>query len=159
MKLILCRTRGDQSAFWAASRDSLRHVCVATLCTCIRRPRSPRRPQEARLIVTGILAHPTRLAMIEALRDDERTVTDLVAAVGTSAGNLSQHLGAMRDAGVVEARREGRFAFYRISDPRILTAFRLMREVLFGRLARDARLADHARPPAARRAASQGARS
>jgi DNA-binding transcriptional ArsR family regulator len=123
------------------------------------RAAAERRLLELHAATCRILAHPTRLAMIEALRDGERTVTDLVAAVGTSAGNLSQHLGAMRDAGVVEARREGRFAFYRISDPRILTAFRLMREVLFGRLARDARLADHARPPAGRRAASQGARS
>jgi ArsR family transcriptional regulator, virulence genes transcriptional regulator len=104
-----------------------------------------RRLLELHAATCSILAHPTRLAMIEALRDGERTVTDLVNAVGTSAGNLSQHLGAMRDAGVVDVRREGRFAFYRISDPRILTAFRLMREVLLGRLSRDARLADRAR--------------
>ena len=90
------------------------------------------------------LAHPTRLAVIEALRSGERTVTDLVDTVGTTAANLSQHLAAMRDAGVVEARREGRYAFYRISDPRILKAFQLMREVLVNRLARDAELAERA---------------
>jgi len=93
----------------------------------------------------SVLAHPTRLAMIDALRDGERSVTELVEAVGTSAGNVSQHLAAMRDTGVVDARREGRFAFYRISDTRILTAFRLMREVLLSRLTRDARLAAGAR--------------
>jgi ArsR family transcriptional regulator len=113
-------------------------------------PRAPRAAAERRLLelhaaTCSILAHPTRLAMIEALRDGERTVTDLVNAVGTSAGNLSQHLGAMRQAGVVDVRRDGRFAFYRISDPRILSAFRLMREVLLGRLSRDARLADRVR--------------
>jgi len=108
------------------------------------RAAAERRLLELHAAPCSILAHPTRLAMIEALRDGERTVTDLVDAVGTSAGNLSQHLGAMRDAGVVEARREGRYAFYRISDPRILRAFRLMREVLLSRLARDARLADDA---------------
>jgi ArsR family transcriptional regulator len=108
------------------------------------RAAAERRLLELHAATCSILAHPTRLAMIEALQDGERTVTDLVDAVGTSAGNLSQHLGAMRDAGVVEARREGRYAFYRISDPRILTAFRLMREVLLGRLARDARLAERA---------------
>ncbi|MGH7521193.1 MAG: ArsR/SmtB family transcription factor [Gemmatimonadales bacterium] len=111
------------------------------------RAAAERRLLELHAATCSILAHPTRLAMIEALRDGERTVSDLVNAVGTSAGNLSQHLGAMRDAGVVEARREGRFAFYRISDPRILTAFRLMREVLLGRLSRDARLADRVRRP------------
>ncbi len=108
------------------------------------RAAAERRLLELHAATCSILAHPTRLAMIEALQGGERTVTDLVNAVGTSAGNLSQHLGAMRDAGVVEARRDGRFAFYRISDPRILRAFRLMREVLLSRLARDARLADDA---------------
>lgn len=116
------------------------------------RAAAERRLLELHAATCRMLAHPTRLAMIEALRNGERTVTDLVQAVGTTAGNLSQHLGAMRDAGVVEARREGRFAFYRISDPRILTAFRLMREVLLGRLSRDARLADRVRRP------TQGAR-
>ncbi|HEX9611671.1 MAG TPA: metalloregulator ArsR/SmtB family transcription factor [Gemmatimonadales bacterium] len=106
------------------------------------RAAAERRLLELHAATCSILAHPTRLAMIEALRVGERTVTDLVDAVGTSAGNLSQHLGAMRNAGVVQVRREGRFAFYRISDPRILRAFRLMRDVLLRRLARDARLAD-----------------
>jgi ArsR family transcriptional regulator, virulence genes transcriptional regulator len=119
------------------------------------RAAAERRLLELHAATCRILAHPTRLAMIDALRDGERTVTDLVAAVGTSAGNLSQHLSAMRDAGVVEARREGRFAFYRISDPRILTAFRLMRKVLLGRLARDAQLANDARPPVGRRAGAR----
>ena len=103
-----------------------------------------RRLLELHAATCRVLAHPTRLAMIEALRNGERSVTDLVDTVGTSAGNVSQHLGAMRDAGVVTARREGRFTFYRIGDPRILRAFRLMREVLLGRLARDGQLAERA---------------
>ncbi len=111
-----------------------------------------RRLFELHAATCSILAHPTRLAMLEALRGGERTVSDLVRAVGTSAGNLSQHLGAMRDAGFVEARRDGKYAYYRISDSRILTAFRLMREVLLGRLERDAELADRARRPARRAA-------
>src|SRR3989304_1696972 len=67
------------------------------------RAAAERRLLELHAATCSILAHPTRLAMIEALRDGERTVTDLVDAVGTSAGNLSQHLGAMRDAGGVGA--------------------------------------------------------
>ena len=109
------------------------------------RAAAERRLLELHAATCSILAHPTRLAMIEALQGGERTVTDLVDAVGTSAGNLSQHLGAMRDAGVVEARREGRYAFYRITDLRILKAFQLMRAVLLSRLARDGRLAERTR--------------
>jgi ArsR family transcriptional regulator len=98
-----------------------------------------------------VLAHSTRLALIEALRSGEHSVTELVDTVGTTAANLSQHLAAMRDAGVVAARREGRYAYYRISDPRILKAFHLMREVLMGRLDRDAELARRAGWGGARR--------
>jgi ArsR family transcriptional regulator len=111
--------------------------------------KTARAAAEARLLelhaaTCRILAHPIRLAVIEALREAERTASDLVRTVRTTPANLSQHLAAMREAGIVEARREGRFAYYRIGDPRILTAFRLMREVLLRRLARDAGLAHRA---------------
>lgn len=114
------------------------------------RTAAERRLLELHAATCRTLAHPFRLAVIEALRDGECNAGDLVRIVGTTAANLSQHLSAMRDAGVVEARREGRFAFYRIGDRRILTAFRLMREVLLGRLARDAGLADRVRHGALR---------
>jgi hypothetical protein len=42
----------------------------------------------------------------------------------------------------LRVRRDGRYAYYRIGDRRILTAFRLMREVLLTRLESDARLAE-----------------
>jgi len=101
-----------------------------------------RRLLELHAATCRTLAHPTRLALIEALRAGERTVNELVREVGTSAANLSQHLAAMRAAGVLRVRRDGRYAFYRIGDRRILRAFRLMREVLLTRLASDARLAE-----------------
>lgn len=114
------------------------------------RTAAERRLLELHAATCRMLAHPFRLAVIEALRPGERTAGDLVRLVGTTAANLSQHLGAMREAGIVAVRREGRFAFYRIGDPRILTAFRLMREVLLGRLARDGRLAERAHQGALR---------
>lgn len=103
-----------------------------------------RRLLELHAATCRTLAHPTRLGIIEALRKGECSVSDLVRTVGTSAANLSQHLAAMREAGVVQARRQGRYVFYRIGDARILKAFQLMREVLLGRLARDAGLAERA---------------
>lgn len=125
--------------------------------TTTRGPVPGRRLLELHAATCRTLAHPTRLGLIEALRGGERSVSELVAAVGTSAANLSQHLAAMREAGVVQARRDGRYVRYDIGDPRILTAFRLMREVLLGRLARDARLGDRARRMEAGGAAARGA--
>lgn len=101
-----------------------------------------RRLLELHAATCRTLAHPTRLALIDALRDGEHSVSDLVRTVGTTAANLSQHLAAMRAAGVVAVRRAGRYAYYHIGDRRILTAFRLMREVLLARLTRDAQLAE-----------------
>ena len=103
---------------------------------------SDRRLLELHAATCRTLAHPTRLALIEALRAGEQNVNELVRQIGTTAANLSQHLAAMRTAGVLRVRRDGRYAYYRIGDRRILTAFRLMREVLLTRLASDARLAE-----------------
>ena len=108
------------------------------------RAAAERRLLELHAATCRMLAHPLRLGVIEVLRNGERSAGDLLGTLATTAANLSQHLTAMREAGIVEARREGRYAYYRISDPRILTAFRLMREVLLRRLARDGRLAGRA---------------
>jgi ArsR family transcriptional regulator len=121
-------------------------------------PLDERRLLELHAATCRVLAHPTRLGLIEALRGGERSAGTLALAVGTSAANVSQHLAAMREAGVVRSRREGRYVFYRIDDPRILRAFHVMREVLLSRLARDARLADRARGTETGAAAARGLR-
>jgi ArsR family transcriptional regulator len=99
--------------------------------------------------VCKTLANPWRLRLIDALRTGERSVADLVRALGVPKANVSQHLGVMRAGGVVESRREGAFVYYRLADPRIVDAFRLMREVLLGRLRRTGELAKRARRSAA----------
>lgn len=75
-------------------------------------------------------ANPWRLRIVEALGDGERTVSDLVELLGIAKSNVSQHLGIMREKGVLEHRREGGYVFYRLSNPKTLAACRLMREVL-----------------------------
>lgn len=75
-------------------------------------------------------ANPWRLRIVEALGDDERTGSQIVELLGVSKSNVSQHLGIMREKGVVEYRREGGYVFYRLSNPKILQACQLMREVL-----------------------------
>ncbi|MEK7777176.1 MAG: metalloregulator ArsR/SmtB family transcription factor [Chloroflexota bacterium] len=81
-------------------------------------------------------ASPWRLRIVEALGDRECSVSQLVELLGISKSNVSQHLGIMREKGVVEYRREGGHVFYRLSNPKILAACRLMREVLLEQLER-----------------------
>ena len=62
------------------------------------------------------LADPTRRAVFERLIGQEMTVSELKAGFDVSQPAISQHLAALRAAGLVRERREGRFAFYR-ADP------------------------------------------
>jgi DNA-binding transcriptional ArsR family regulator len=59
------------------------------------------------------LADPTRRAVFERLTDREMTVSELKTGFPVSQPAISQHLAALRDAGLVAERREGRFAYYR----------------------------------------------
>ncbi len=85
-------------------------------------------------------ANPWRLRIIEALGEDERTVSELVEVLGIPKSNVSQHLGLMRNKGVVAYRREGGHVHYSLSNPKIRVACRLMREVLMEELERAGRV-------------------
>jgi len=63
------------------------------------------------------LADPTRRAIFESLTRGEAAVKDLTARFDVSQPAISQHLAVLKDAGLVRARREGRFVYYRI-EPR-----------------------------------------
>jgi len=90
--------------------------------------------------VCKMLANPTRLKILNALRDREIAVAALARRVGTSMPNLSQHLGILKTRRIVLTRRQGATIFYRIANPKILRAFDVMREVLFEHLADGQRL-------------------
>jgi len=85
------------------------------------------------------LAHPKRLQILNALRGGERSVTELLRALQLPKANLSQHLGILRARGVVVHRRQGANVFYAVSNPKIIRACDLMREVLTEQLQRGAR--------------------
>lgn len=61
------------------------------------------------------LSDETRLAILEMLRGGERCVCELQDELGAAQSRLSFHLRVLKDAGVVEDRREGRWAYYRIA--------------------------------------------
>ena len=77
------------------------------------------------------LTNPKRIEILNALKTDERTVTELVAALGASKANVSQHLAVMRHKGILTTRREGVNIFYRVANPKVIEACTLMKEVLF----------------------------
>lgn len=71
--------------------------------------------------VLKAMADPMRLRILHSLHEGERSVTEIIEAVGGSQANVSRHLAVLRRAGLVDCRREGLNAFYRIVDPRVFT--------------------------------------
>ena len=86
------------------------------------------------------LANPKRLEIIDKLRAQELSVTSLAESLEISQANLSQHLAIMRQNGIVTTRREGPNVFYRLSNPKIVKACDLMRQVLLEHLETGAKL-------------------
>ena len=62
---------------------------------------------------------PSRLALLAALRDGERCVSELIEATGLTQSNVSGHLSCLKDCGLVVSRQDGRFVYYRLADPRV----------------------------------------
>ena len=75
------------------------------------------------------MAHPLRLKILCLISNQELSVLEIVEAVGTSQSNVSQHLGVLRDHGLLESRKEANKVFYRIGDPRVLKMISLTREI------------------------------
>jgi DNA-binding transcriptional ArsR family regulator len=75
------------------------------------------------------LADPKRLCVLESLAIGELSVSDLSTRVGCQVPNMSQHLAVLRHAGLVTSRRDGTTILYRLADPRVLDAYRLIQDL------------------------------
>lgn len=81
------------------------------------------------------LAHPARIRVLEVLRDGEHSVSELIPAVGIEASHLSQQLGILRRANILQARKEGSTVHYSVTDPRIFELLEIARAILTSSLA------------------------
>ena len=76
--------------------------------------------------VSRALADPKRLCVLEILSGGERSVGQISREASCHVPNMSQHLAVLRAAGLVSSRREGSTVYYRLSDPRVLEAYRMI---------------------------------
>ena len=65
------------------------------------------------------LAHPLRFRILEALRSGERNVGEIEQATGIGQPALSQQLGVLRKAGLVETRKQAKLVFYRLGEEQL----------------------------------------
>ena len=87
------------------------------------------KPLAAQAALHKALAHPTRLRILEALAREEACVCHLTALLHQRQAYISQHLMVLREAGLVEDRRDGVLVYYRLLDPRAVEVGRLLRGI------------------------------
>lgn len=75
-------------------------------------------------------ADPSRLIILETLRDGARTVTEIIEATSLTQSNVSNHLACLWDCGLVAREQQGRYVRYRLSDERVASLLGLADELL-----------------------------
>jgi len=85
--------------------------------------------------ISKALASPHRLEMLDLLAQGERTVDSLATEIGLSLANTSQHLQALRQAALVDSRKQGLFVHYRLADSAVSELSTAIRTVAERRLA------------------------
>lgn len=80
------------------------------------------------------LGHPARIRILELLVQGEHSVGELLPEVGLEASHLSQQLGVLRRAGIVNARKQGNAVIYSLASSEIADLMTLARQVLTGLL-------------------------
>jgi len=96
--------------------------------------------------LVAVLSEPNRRRLLELLARGEQTVSQLAAQFGVTRSAISQHLGVLSNAGLVQARQQGRFRYYRL-DPEGMAALRDALQVFW---TRELEQLAAARPPIAR---------
>ncbi|MBK7316260.1 metalloregulator ArsR/SmtB family transcription factor [Candidatus Villigracilis affinis] len=86
------------------------------------------------------LSDPNRLLILYALNDGPRNVTELATELGLNQPTTSRHLKVLRERGLVYTVRAGTVITYHLSDPRLIQALDLLRNVMRERLAYQANL-------------------
>src|SRR5258708_14779382 len=110
----------------------------------------PGTPEQAVLVTRPIsqvkaqffktLGHPARIRVLEVLRDGECSVGELIPAVGIEPSHLSQQLGILRRANILQVRKQGATVRYSVTDPRIFDLLEVARAILTSSLAGSGQL-------------------
>ena len=73
------------------------------------------------------LSHPTRIAIVEQLRDGELSAGEIIERIGLEQANASQHFAVLRAKHIVTTRKEGNQVFYSVRDPLLVEVLDIMR--------------------------------
>jgi DNA-binding transcriptional ArsR family regulator len=88
------------------------------------------------------LANPTRIAIVEALRDGEMSAGKLIEKLGIEQANASQHLSILRAKQIVVNRKVGNQVFYSIRDPALIEVLDILRRYFYSQLSQTVTMLD-----------------
>lgn len=86
-----------------------------------------------------MLGHPTRLKILNSLRDGPQNVQELTQLLKTRQANLSQHLSLMQDRGLLSSHRQGNFIYYAVARPSMFEVLDTMERLYCRELHPDAK--------------------
>ena len=84
--------------------------------------------------VFQVLAHPTRIHIVECLRDGEMAVSGILEQTGIEPANASQHLALLRTHRLVTSRKEGNQVFYSLRDPMLIEVLDVLKRYFYSHL-------------------------
>lgn len=92
--------------------------------------------------ICKIFSSPIRLEILNLLRNNEMSVTELIDKTKLSQANISQHLSIMKSKGIVASSRKGKNIYYKLTNPKIIKAFDIIRAVLMDRLRKNSKIVE-----------------
>lgn len=90
-------------------------------------PASAQSLQDFKAEIFKALSHPTRIRILELLRERDMSVSDLGEALGLDISNISQHLTVLRHKGILHGRKEGLTIYYQVTNKRLYKVLDLFR--------------------------------
>jgi ArsR family transcriptional regulator len=92
------------------------------------------------------LAHPTRIAIVELLRNGEMSAGQLIEQLGLEQANASQHLAVLRSKRIVINRKDGNQVFYSLRDPVLVDVLDILKRYFYRQLSQTMSLLKEIRP-------------
>ena len=87
-----------------------------------------------------VFSNSTRLEILNLLRDKELSVSELIEKTKLSQANISQHLSIMKSKGIVTSNRKGKNIYYNLTNPKIIKAFDIIRDILAEKLNKNGKM-------------------
>ena len=89
-----------------------------------------------------VFSNSTRLEILNLLRDKQLSVTELIEKTNLSQANISQHLSIMKSKGIVTSNRKGKNIYYKLTNPKTIKAFDIIRDVLAEKLKKNGKIVE-----------------